>query len=644
MARAWGVAAVSDIFVSYKAEDQRRVRPLVDALEVDGLSVWWDAEIGGGAAWRQSIEAELDAARCVIVIWSKRSAGPDGTFVHDEASRAMERRVYLPVKIDNVRPPLGFGERQALSLARWQGNRADPRYQALLHAARAIMEGKAPRMQVAVAGPGIDRRAILAGGAVAAVAAGAGAWYWLHPSSSTAANSIAVLPFANLSGDPAQAYFSDGIAEELRTALSRIAGLKVVARTSSEAMRDADAKTAAQKLGVSNILTGSVRRSPSTIRVTAQLIDGPNGLERWTENYDRPAGDALQIQTDIANRVADALSIRLGGSDRKRILEGGTDNSEAHDLLLKAEASIQQGEGREVWERAVGMLDAALALDPHYADALASKSRVLKGIAGSLSQTAEESQRLYAAAEAAARQAIKIAPQLKAGYGVLGDILYEQLHARAALAEYQRMLAAPGDDVSALRGYAVFLAESKRIDEALGLIDGIVAIDPLNANTFSWKAYIQAAGRRYPDAIESIRQLMKLVPNRSQPRSRLGYYLMMQGRYDEARAAMESGGIVNAIDRVYRAVLSIRTGNRQAAEQALASMRGKSYAYFQVAQLLTQLGRNDEAIAALESAWNNRDSGLTTVLIDPLLDPLRGDPRFEEIVKRIDFPTQFSGV
>jgi hypothetical protein len=107
---------------------------------------------------------------------------------------------------------------------------------------------------------------------------------------------------------------------------------------------------------------------------------------------------------------------------------------------------------------------------------------------------------------------------------------------------------------------------------------------------------------------------------------------------------MESGGIVNAIDRVYRAVLSIRTGNRQAAEQALASMRGKSYAYFQVAQLLTQLGRNDEAIAALESAWNNRDSGLTTVLIDPLLDPLRGDPRFEEIVKRIDFPTQFSGV
>ncbi len=112
----------------------------------------------------------------------------------------------------------------------------------------------------------------------------------------------------------------------------------------------------------------------------------------------------------------------------------------------------------------------------------------------------------------------------------------------------------------------------------------------------------------------------------------------MQGKYDEARAAMDGAGIVNAIDRVYEAVLSIRTGDRQVAEQVLASMRGKSYAYYQVAELLTQLGRKDDAIAALESAWDNRDSGLTGLLVDPLLDPLRGDPRFEDIVRRLDFP------
>ena len=112
---------MSDVFVSYKAEDRRRVQPLVEALEADGLTVWWDAQIGGGDEWRRSIEQQLDAAKCVLVVWSKRSTAPEGRFVRDEASRAMERGVYLPVRIDNVRMPLGFGETQALSLTGWKG-------------------------------------------------------------------------------------------------------------------------------------------------------------------------------------------------------------------------------------------------------------------------------------------------------------------------------------------------------------------------------------------------------------------------------------------------------------------------------------------------------------------------------------------
>src|SRR3990170_8388495 len=125
---------MSDVFVSYKAEDRRRVRPLVAALEANGYSVWWDEQIGGGAAWRHAIEAELNAAKCVIVVWSKRSVGPDGTFVHDEATRAQQRHVYVPVTIDKVHVPLGFGEMQALSLTGWKGERSDPRYQAVLAA------------------------------------------------------------------------------------------------------------------------------------------------------------------------------------------------------------------------------------------------------------------------------------------------------------------------------------------------------------------------------------------------------------------------------------------------------------------------------------------------------------------------------
>jgi serine/threonine-protein kinase len=145
----------------------------------------------------------------------------------------------------------------------------------------------------------MSRRAAIVGTAAGAAAvAGIGGWAFFRPGTRRD-DSIAVLPFANLSGDPSQAYFSDGIAEELRSALSRIAGLTVVARTSSEAVRDEDAKSAAAKLGVANILTGSVRRSPSMIRISAQLIDGRKGIERWSQSYDRPAGDALPIQSDI---------------------------------------------------------------------------------------------------------------------------------------------------------------------------------------------------------------------------------------------------------------------------------------------------------------------------------------------------------
>src|SRR5438132_4067741 len=161
---------MSDVFVSYKAEDRRRVKPLVEALEADGYSVWWDEQIGGGTAWRHSIEAELNAAKCVIVAWSKRSVGPEGTFVQDEATRAQQRHVYVPVLIDKVHLPLGFGETQALPLTGWHGNKADPHYQAVLETVRRITGSNRrapapPKMGQAALG----RRTAFVGGAAAAV-------------------------------------------------------------------------------------------------------------------------------------------------------------------------------------------------------------------------------------------------------------------------------------------------------------------------------------------------------------------------------------------------------------------------------------------------------------------------------------------
>jgi len=626
---------VTDLFVSYKAEDRARVAPLVHALEADGYRVWWDAEIGGGEQWREEICRHLDAARLVIVVWSKRSVGPQGNFVRDEATRALKRHAYLPVTIDKVDPPLGFGETQSLNLQSWKGDPSHDRYQALLATVRSRL-GQSDPARAPIVKRGVNRRTAMLGGAGAVATAAVGGWFLLRPSAAKA-DSIAVLPFANLSGDAAQAYFSDGIAEELRSALARIPGLKVVARTSSEAVRDEDAATAASKLKVSNILSGSVRRSSQTLRVTAQLIDGRDGTERWSEVYDRSAGDALQIQTDIANKVAEALSIRLGGADRTRIAQGGTNNSEAQDLLLKAEAVTEDG-NRANYQRGIALIDSALALDPRYGNALAAKATMIRILAGGYSRTARDAAEGYRQAEATARRAIEVAPQSPRGYGVLGDTLYEQLHPRAAVAEYRKMLALNVDDSAALRGYATALGEMKHTDEALALIDRAIALDPLNPNTYFWKSYVLAGGRRYEEAIQSTRQMLRLAPGRTKAMASIAHYLTLLGRYDEAAKAMQQTSEITPIQQVYRANLAIHTGDKAKAERLIAGFRTSDYAQYQVAQVLAQLGRKDEAIAALEIAWRGRDSGLTSILVDPLLDPLRDNPRFEAIVKRIDFP------
>jgi TolB-like protein len=222
----------------------------------------------------------------VLVVSSRRSTGPEGRFVRDEASRAMERGVYLPVRIDNVRLPLGFGETQALSLTGWRGNRNEARFRAVHSAVQAIVSGKPHEGHHAHLEPAVSRRAIVTGGAAAVAAAGVAGWFFLGPGSAEASSSIAVLPFANLSSDPDQLYFSDGLAEELRSALAR-AGLQVVGRTSSEAVKNADAETAARKLGVANILTGSVRRSPRS----------------RPRSWPRGAGDRIRISAELTRRA-----------------------------------------------------------------------------------------------------------------------------------------------------------------------------------------------------------------------------------------------------------------------------------------------------------------------------------------------------
>jgi len=632
---------MSDVFVSYKAEDRRRVKPLVEALHADGYSVWWDEQIGGGAAWRQAIETELNAAKCVIVIWSNRSVGPDGTFVQDEATRAQQRHVYVPVLFDKVHLPLGFGETQALPLTGWHGKRDDPRYQAVLDAVRRNVGIKRRPGAPRVPQPQVNRRTMIAGGAVTAiVVAGVGGWELLKPSSASAAGSIAVLPFENLSGDPSQAYFADGVAEEIRSALSRLGGLTVIGRTSSEAVRTDDAPTAAKKLGVASILTGSVRQSPSTIRISAELVDGRTGADRWSQNYDRAPGDSIKIQTDIAQNVASALSAAFGSAVRKAIEIGGTQNPTAQDLYLRTDPS-HGDESAEGLQSAIARLDQALRLDPNYARAYARKGRTLAFYAAVYAKGVDQSRTAIAEAAREAAHAITLAPNLTEAHSALSFIYRQQLEFKEALRESQIAVNLPGTDAGAMGNYAILLAQSKDGDQALNVIQRAAALDPLNPGTFESEALIFFLLHRFEAAAAAARHALQLGPTRSYARGVLGYCLTLMRRFPQAEAEI---GKLSASD-VHRlfasAVIASLSGDNKSSDRIVQQMRGQygDAASYQYAGIYAQRRDVDRAIDALKKAVDVRDPGLAVVQADPFLDPIRGDPRLSAIIKGLDFPS-----
>jgi TolB-like protein/Tfp pilus assembly protein PilF len=632
---------MAEVFISYKAEDRRRVQPLVEALQADGLSVWWDAHIGGGDEWRRTIEQHLDAAACVLVVWSKRSAGPEGVFVRDEAARAQRRGTYLPVRIDRVHPPLGFGESQALPLIGWRGNRADARYQSVLGAVRAMMTGEPHRgVGTHQDDRGISRRAVMAAGAgAAAAAAGVGGWILLKPDSAAAADSIAVLPFANLSGDPAQAYFSDGIAEELRSALARVTGLKVAGRTSSEAVRDADAETAARKLGVANVLTGSVRRSPSMIRVSAELIDGKTGLQRWSEDYDRSPGDAIRIQSDIAQNVARSLSIALGNAARAALAAGGTDSVEAQNLALKANELSYRG-SRAGLERALELLDAAIAIDPDYARAIGLRAILGLIYINQFAAGAAELARGRERALSDAKRALRLEPNLAIGHGALAEYYRSILQIRAAGEEYRRTVALAPGDPDALRSYSSFLSRLGHASEAIELSNEALALDRLNSFSYGHRIRVLYDARRYAEGVTLAEELKRNSPELFDHPTTLGDCLLMLGRMEEAKRSYAEESPDDPFRLTGEAVIAARTGDRDSALRRTAQIE-RHYgdaASYQYAQIHAQLGDRNRAFAALNRAYEIKDGGLLSLRVDPWLDPLRSDPRFTALVKKLDFP------
>jgi TolB-like protein len=577
----------------------------------------------------------------VIVAWTKRSVGHDGDFVRDEATRARKRGTYLPIRLEAVEPPLGFGEVQALSLHGWKGDRTDPRFHAVAEAVRSRITGKdAAHVPAHFVEPRVSRRAVVAGGAgvVAVAAAGAGGWLLLKPEAANAKR-IAVLPFANLSNDPEQAYFSEGVAEELRTALSRI-GMQVIGRTSSDSVKDLDAKDAATKLGVANILTGSVRRSPEMIRINAQLVSGSDGVERWAQSYDRAPGDAIKIQADIAANVAQALSIALGQAGRAALTLGGTADSVAQDLILQSRKLTSEATSAEAVRKIIALATEAIARDPGYATAYVEKADALARLVQNYPPTPAEAANQLAEADAAARRAIALAPRLGSAYAALANIEGTRLQFANVLPQIKQALALSPEDPAVLAESAYDLTYLGDAKEALRVADRFIALDPLNARAYDRKCRALIVLRRYPQAIEAGRTALHLAPNRFNTQGLIGDSLTLSGQYAAARAeyqAMPADGVFRLTGE---AIVAARTRDATAAERTMARMKqlfgaGASYQY---GEIHAQLGNRDRAFAELDNAIQVKDAGLISLKTDPFLDPIRRDPRYAALLKKLNFP------
>jgi len=624
------------IFLSYARADRRRAERLAQALGAAGFEIWWDALIEGGAPFASSIGEALESVDAVIVLWSQASVASD--WVRDEASRGRDRHRLVPVSLDGTAPPLGFGQYHVIDLSKWRGRTDAPQIAAIARAVAAAI-GQ-PASAAAPARPLSRRQALRVGaGAAVVAAAGGGAVYaWrrgLFGASEVADNSIVVLAFKNLSGDPAQAFLSDGLTEEVRAALARNDALKVLAATSSKAARDAgeDATTVARKLGVAYLLEGSVQRSNDVVRISTDLIDGRTGFSKWSNSVDRKLADIFAVQTEIASTVAEALSVQIATS---RPAPGGTRNVAAYEAFLRGRALFNAATDEASDRAALAQYDVAIAADGDFALAHAARSRSLAAIAAEYAK-AEELRGLYDAAIAAARRAIAIAPDLAEGHLALGYALFTgRLDIAGAGPSYDKAHALGHGDADILLLFALYCARAGRPGDARAAILRALALDPLNPRTHRAAGSIDYSARRYEAAIQPLNRALALNPKISNARALIGNCLYQLGKLQEARAAFASEP--HALFRLPGlAVVENRLGNTAASRQAMQQLvteLGDS-ALYQQAEVLAQWGEADAALAKLERARAVGDSGLIYLSTDPLLDPLRKKPGFSRLIKQL---------
>jgi TolB-like protein len=689
------------VFLSYASDDVEAAERIATALRAAEIEVWFDREeLRGGDAWDQKIRQQIHDCRLFVpIISANTEARLEGYFrrewklaVDRTESMASEVAFLFPVVIDSTpntsaHVPEKFRHVQWTRLA---GGQLAPafvdRVRRLLlpealapQAATLVRRGTSPAPISAAPARrpwGANAQSWLIGAALALTLAyivsdkvwisrrstppaapRAPAGQQTAPSPAAAAapaatafapppHSIAVLPFVNMSGDKEQEYFSDGLSEELLNDLSRINELHVAARTSAFSFKgkDTDIGTIARKLNVGSVLEGSVRRSKNTVRVTAQLIDTATGFHLWSQTYDRNLDDLLKLQTDIAEAVASALKVKLLGDAATEMKVGGTRNPAAYDLYLRSASAYWQVVSASESESVRAGYQEAVRLDPNFALAYAELSIALSAYAGYFAHGPAVGD-FYRQARAPARKAVELAPDLAEGHLALFIVHRTSLDFARAKEEIERALALAPGSARLLRTYGAFAVSMGRTDAGIAAARRAAALDPLSVNSYGFLSDALRFARRYDEALAAYQDGLSLRPKDPMwmagtghlISNALAYYAL--GDFEKMRAACEGAG--EAVEDLKCLALAYHKLGRQAdAETALArlnALEGSAAAY-DYATIYAQWGNMPKALEWLETALQLREPELINLKTEPLLDPLRQEPRFKAIERELKFP------
>lgn len=457
--------------------------------------------------------------------------------------------------------------------------------------------------------------------------------------------SIAVLPFQNRSGDPNTEYLSDGLAESLIYRLSRLPNLQVTPTSSVIRYKgkDTDVPTVASELRVEAVMTGKLVQIGDNLTISVELIDARNNKLLWGEQYDRKMSDLLSTQREIASEIASKLQLKLSGEGEKSLTKRYTDNNDAYQLFLKGRFHFAKRNKPDV-ERSVEYFKQAIALDSSFALAYSALADSYNGMTAYPYMAPKQAVPL---AKAAANRALEIDPTLAEAHTALANSLAcFDWNWKEAEQEFKRAIELNPNDAGTHWRYGMFyLMPVGRLEEAIAEGKRSLELEPLDLNHGANLSGLYFYAGRYDEALEHARQVHGLDSNFIVGRWALSQAYIQKGMYAEAIELNEralEGDPTNPVFLRFAGIAYAKAGRRQDAEKIIDRFREIAKTQYvmsyHLALIYSALGDKAKAIAELETAFNEHDYLLPRIQVEPFLDPLRNEPRFQELIKRMRFP------